>query len=244
MLKVDGMASLWPLPPEGVDPMSAESDRLLVRQIRDGDESAWQQLIERYEGRLLAFVQRRLRDPATAEDVVQEAFIGLANSLPNYDENRDLQTYLFTIASYKVTDQLRRSGRHPLQNLPDGQEYFEQQVDSQTGVSSIARNKEREGLESLALIRALTQVLERWREQGEWVRVKVLELLFVKGWANKDVASHLEVKEQQVANIRFAAVKKISELIQADGLSPDIFPGLYAEPVGETELPPSSRGSR
>lgn len=240
------MSFPWRLPPEGADPMSSETDRLLVRQIRAGDEQAWSQLIERYEGRLLAFVQRRIRDGAAAEDVVQEAFIGLANSLPNYDENRDLQTYLFTIASYKLTDHLRRTGRHPLQNLPDGQEYFEQQMDSQTGVSSAARDREREALESAALVRALNQVLERWREQGEYVRVKVLELLFVKGWANKDVAAFLDVKEQQVANIRFAAVKKITELIQADGLSPDIFPGLYAEPAeGEAEpRPPSSRGSR
>lgn len=218
----------WPLPPEGAA-MNSETDKLLVQQIRQGDETAWQQLIDRYEGRLLAFVQRRIRDAAAAEDIVQEAFIGFANSLPNYDIYRDLQTYLFTIASYKLTDHLRRSGRHPLQNLPDSQEYFEQQVDSQTGVSSIARNKEREALECGALGRALLHVLDRWRDQNEYERVKILELLFVKGWANKDVAAFLGVKEQHVANVRFAAVKKITELIQAEGLSPDVFPGLHAE---------------
>jgi RNA polymerase sigma-70 factor (ECF subfamily) len=209
--------------------MNAESDRLLVQQIRGGDEQAWQQLIDRYEGRLSAFVQRRLRNPAAVEDVVQEAFIGFANSLPNYDDTRDLQTYLFTIASYKLTDHLRRSGRHPLQNLPESQEYFDQQVDSQSGVSSIARSKERKSLEGEALVRALAHVLGRWQEQGEYERIKVLELLLVKGWANKDVAAYLKIKEQQVANIRFAAVKKISELIQNEGLSPDVFPELYAE---------------
>lgn len=229
------MALSWPLPPERADAMNVETDRLLVQKIRHGDEQAWQQLIDRYEGRLTAFVQRRLRDPAAVEDIVQEAFIGFANSLPNYDANRDLQTYLFTIASYKLTDHLRRSGRHPLQNLPDSQEYFEQQMDSQSGVSSIARSNERKTLESGALVGALAQVLDRWREQSEFERIKVLELLFVKGWANKDVAAHLKVKEQQVANIRFAAIKKITELIQEEGLSPDVFPGLYADapPDGE-----------
>lgn len=208
--------------------MTNETDRLLIHQIRAGDESAWQRLIERYEGRLLAFVQRRLRDPATAEDVVQEAFIGFLNSLPNYDENRDLQTYLFTITSHKVTDALRRSGRRPAQQMPDGQEYFEGQTDSAIGVSSQARGKERQQLEEAALVQAIAAVLQTWRDQGEWVRVQVLELLFVKGWANKDVAAFLEVKEQQVANIRFAAVKKISEHLRSAGLSPDVFPGLTA----------------
>src|SRR5437660_9719375 len=99
--------------------MSSESDRLLVQQIRQGDARAWEHLIARYEGRLLAFVGRRLRDRAASEDVVQETFIGFLNSLPNFDEGRELQTYLFTIASHKLTDHLRRVGRHPLHSLSD-----------------------------------------------------------------------------------------------------------------------------
>src|ERR1700704_5847123 len=93
--------------------MSSESDRLLVQQIRQGDARAWEHLIARYEGRLLAFVHRRLRDRTASEDVVQETFIGFLNSLPNFDDRRELQTYLFTIASHKITDQLRRMGRRP-----------------------------------------------------------------------------------------------------------------------------------
>src|SRR6266446_8937717 len=94
--------------------MPSESDRLLVQQIRQGDAQAWDGLIARYEGRLLAFVDRRLHDRAASEDVVQETFVGFVNSLPNFDERRELQTYLFTIASHKLTDHLRRKGRHPL----------------------------------------------------------------------------------------------------------------------------------
>src|SRR6266404_7119176 len=99
--------------------MSSESDRILVQQIRQGEARAWEHLIARYEGRLLAFVHRRLRDRSSSEDVVQESFIGFLNSLPNYDEGRELQTYLFTIASHKLTDHLRKTGRHPLKALSD-----------------------------------------------------------------------------------------------------------------------------
>jgi RNA polymerase sigma-70 factor (ECF subfamily) len=206
--------------------MSGDSDRLLVQQIRRGDTGAWDRLIERYEGRLLAFVERRLHDRSAGEDVVQETFIGFLNSLPNFDENRDLQTYLFTIAAHKLTDYLRRVGRHPLQHLPEGQEFLEQQVDSQPGVSSIARSQERRDLEAGAVVQVLSGLIRDWRSQGEFVRIKVLELLFVKGWANKDVAAFLKIKEQQVANIRFAAVRKMSENLKDSGLPPDVFPGL------------------
>jgi RNA polymerase sigma-70 factor, ECF subfamily len=207
--------------------MSSESDQLLIQQIRQGDSRAWDHLIARYEGRLLAFVLRRIGDRAASEDVVQETFIGFLTSLPNFDDSRELQTYLFTIASHKLTDHLRRVGRHPLHTSQD--DLLHLKLDEHQAASSLARSHERKELESEAVARSLAQVLHGWREQGEYVRVKVLELLFVKGWANRDVAAFLKVNEQQVANIRFAAVKKISETIRDAGLPEDVFPELRTQ---------------
>src|SRR5438105_10445098 len=116
--------------------MTAESDRLLVQQIRQGDARAWDSLIARFEGRLLAFVERRLRDRATSEDVVQETFVGFLNSLPNFDDQRELQTYLFTIASHKITDHLRRAGRHPLHTVSESAgDILNQQLDPHSAAS-------------------------------------------------------------------------------------------------------------
>src|SRR5262245_41387215 len=121
--------------------MPAASDRLIIDRIRQGDERAWEDLIGRYEGRLLAFVQRRLRDRSASEDVVQETFLGFLNSLPSFDERRELQTYLFTIASHKVTDHLRRAGRHPLQHVSGGPgDRLHQEMDVNPRASSVARD--------------------------------------------------------------------------------------------------------
>jgi RNA polymerase sigma-70 factor (ECF subfamily) len=207
--------------------MPSDSDRLLIQQIRDGDPRAWETLISRYEGRLLAFVQRRIRDRGASEDVVQETFVGFLNSLPNFDDRRELQTYLFTIASHKLTDHLRRSGRHPLRSLSDSSsDLLNQQIDDHPAASSAARSEERKELESAAIVRCLGQILRGLQEKSDWVRLKVLELLWVKGWANRDVAAHLNISEQQVANYRFAAVKKLTEQIRNAGLSADVFPEL------------------
>ena len=207
--------------------MPSESDRLLIQQIRQGDSRAWDALIARYEGRLLAFIQRRLRDRSASEDVVQETFVGFLNSLPNFDDRRELQTYLFTIASHKLTDHLRRTGRHPLRSLSEGgADLINQQLDHNPTASSFARKEERRELESAALARCLGQMLRGLQEREDYVRLKVLELLWVKGWANRDVAAFLGVSEQQVANYRFAAVKKLTEQIHDAGLSPDVFPEL------------------
>ena len=87
---------------------ATDTDALLVRQVRTGDAAHWRQLIERFEGRLLAFVDSRLRDRGASEDVVQETFIGFLTSLPHYDEKRDMEAYLFSIAAHKLTDHLRK----------------------------------------------------------------------------------------------------------------------------------------
>jgi RNA polymerase sigma-70 factor (ECF subfamily) len=207
--------------------MPSESDRLIVEQIRQGDKRAWDDLIARYEGRLHAFVNRRLHDRAASEDVVQETFVGFVNSLPNFDDKRELQTYLFTIASHKLTDHLRRTGRHPLQHISDGpDDLLHRKMDDHPAASSVARNQERVELEVEALTRCLGQLIQEWQENGDWLRLKVLELLFVKGWANCDVADFLKVSEQQVANFRFAALKKLGERIRGAGLPGDVFPEL------------------
>ena len=211
--------------------MSSESDRLLIQTIRGGGdpaETAWEELVHRYEGRLRAYVRRRLRDHAASDDVVQETFVGFLNSLANFDDKRDLQTWLFTIASHKVTDQLRKLGRRPysagseadeemMGNEPDGR---------QRAASSIARSKERLDLEHEAVARGLREIVRTFQQKGDYKRIEVLELLFVKGWPNWQVAEFLGVSEQQVANYRFAAVKKLTESMRAAGLPGDVFPEL------------------
>jgi RNA polymerase sigma-70 factor (ECF subfamily) len=207
--------------------MPSESDRLLILDIRKGDQRAWEQLINRYEGRLLAFAIHRLRDRAASEDVVQETFIGFLNSLPNFDEKRELQTYLFTIASYKITDHLRKMGRRPAIMGATAEERMSEEPDSQQrAASSVARSHERREFESAALSRALASLIDQWRDQGEYLRIQVLELLFVKAWQNRDVAKFCGITEQQVANWRFAAVKKLGDQMRAAGLPPDVFPEL------------------
>src|ERR1700693_3424225 len=138
--------------------MSSDNDHLLIQQIRQGDARAWDHMIACYEGRLLAFGHRRLRDRAASEDIVQETFIGFLTSLPNFDDRRPLQTYLFTIASHKLTDHLRKIGRHPLQQAPE--DMLQMKLDDNPAASSLARGQERRELETEAVARGLGSLLE------------------------------------------------------------------------------------
>jgi RNA polymerase sigma-70 factor (ECF subfamily) len=218
---------------ESAQPMfeSHSADSLLIDRIRRGDADAWAELIARYEGRLLAFVESRLGRRAISEDVVQEAFIGFLNSLPNYDGQRSLESYLFSICAYKLTDHLRREGRRPALPLSAGEDSQGawQLPAADRGPSTIARSGERRGLEEKALLEAVQQQVARWRERGEWIKLQCAELLFVCGWANKEVAEHLGLSEQQVANYKFDFLARLRTLIRKQGLSEEVFPEIYRD---------------
>jgi RNA polymerase sigma-70 factor, ECF subfamily len=205
-----------------------DADSLLVERIRHGESDAWNDLIERYEGRLLAFVESRLGRRGPSEDIVQESFLGFLNSLPNYDGRRPLESYLFSICAYKLTDHLRREGRRPalpLSSAPDSSGEWEV-AGTARHASSIARSGERKSLEEKAIIDALGEQIDRWREKGEWAKLMCTELLFVRGWANKDAAEALGLSEQQVANYKFDFIARLKTLIQRQDLSEDVFPEL------------------
>ncbi|MEK6238382.1 MAG: sigma-70 family RNA polymerase sigma factor [Planctomycetales bacterium] len=200
----------------------SESDRLLIKRVRVGEATAWEELIDRYEGRLLAFIRQRLGRPTQAEDVVQETFIGFLASLPNYDEARPLESYLFTIAAHKLTDHLRREGRRPTVSFSpesdDGEDDW-QFVGRGRAASSLFRGQEQQRIEEAVLAQALDEQLSRSRERGDWEKIKCLELLFVRGWANKNAAARLGLSEQKVANYKHEFLSKLRQSVQRLGLA-------------------------
>lgn len=198
---------------------ASESDRELVDRIRAGEEQAWRDCIAEYEGRLLAFVDSRLRDRALAEDVVQETFLGFLRALTNFDENTPLEAFLFAIAAHKLTDQLRKLGRRPL--LPLLADHPSHPAPEPAGraraASSIARSREGRSKEETLITECLSRWIRQWFEKGEFERLMCAELLFVKGLPNKEVAKVLNLTEQAVANHKYFIVSKLKEAAPASG---------------------------
>ncbi len=198
-----------------------EIDQLLIESIRRGDTQAWQDFIDRFEGRLLAYVGTRLADRAHAEDIVQETFIGFLNSLPNFDCSRPLESYLFSIAAYKLTDHLRRQGRRYATQLvtsENSSDAIQRLPSGGRQASSIARSAEQKDREEIVLRQALEDQISKWRQKGDYQKLKCLEMLIVLGMSNKETAQALELSEQQVANYKSDFIQRTKTLIakQAD----------------------------
>lgn len=211
---------------------SISNEQILVQQIRSGDADAWDQLIALYEGRLLAFCETRLGRRPACEDIVQETFIGFLNSLPNFDPQRSLEGYLFSICAYKLVDHMRQEGRRPA--LPfsaatrDPRDSFHVPAGGHSP-SAALRSQERRHLEEGALVEALSQLIQHWRTRGDWLKLKCLELLFVRGRANKAVAQRLNLSEQQVANFKSDFLIQLRKSLRKQGLSADVFPEVYRD---------------
>ncbi len=207
----------------------SEADAYLVERIRDGDPDAWQMLIDRYEGRLMAYTDSRIRNRATSEDIVQEAFVGFLISLPNYDGGRPLESYLFSICAYKLTDHLRREGRRPSIQMhrrgSSGSGQIEP-VGSDRVASSIARSVERKAIEEKAVRDAISEQVARWKSGDGWTKLKAIELLFVRGQPNKEVAAALNLSEQQVANYKSDFQIRLRSIIRRMDLDEGVFPEL------------------
>ena len=197
---------------------STSADRQLLEGIRAGDEAAWRVCIERYEGRLTAYVRRRLQDAAIAEDIVQETFLGFLRAVPNLEQGRSIESLLFAIAGNKLTDVLRRQGRRPELRSADQPEGTFEPVGRARGASSLARSHERRQGEEVVIAECLRQLIAQWKREGAYERLMCCELLLVGGLPNKRVAEKLQISEQAVANHKQFVLSKLKGAVRDAGL--------------------------
>jgi len=89
-------------------------DAGVVEAFLGGDERGFQELVERYQTRLLNFVYRTIGDRERAEDLVQEVFIRVYRHLHRFDRSKKFSTWIYTIASNLAKNELRNRSRNPL----------------------------------------------------------------------------------------------------------------------------------
>jgi RNA polymerase sigma-70 factor (ECF subfamily) len=94
--------------------LRAADDSALVTAFLAGEERAFQELVERYQTRLLNFIYRTIGDRDRAEDLVQEVFIRVYRHLHRFDRSKKFSTWAYTIASNLAKNELRNRSRNPL----------------------------------------------------------------------------------------------------------------------------------
>lgn len=101
---------------DGATPVDVDETDLLAR-LRAGDESAFEQVVRAYGGRLLAVTRRIVGSEEDARDVVQDAFLNAFRSLNRFEGHSKLSTWLHRIAVNAALMKLRTRKRKPEQSI-------------------------------------------------------------------------------------------------------------------------------
>jgi len=100
---------------------SEEAD--LLARLRDGDEKAFETLVDRYHGTMLAVARTYVKTRAVAEEVVQDAWLGVLNGLDGFEGRSSLKTWILRIlVNTAMTRGVREARSVPFSSFAAGEE--------------------------------------------------------------------------------------------------------------------------
>ncbi len=97
----------------------SDPDAALMLRVKQGDNSAFEELVEKYKQPVINLVYRTLPDATEAEDLAQHVFLQVYKSAHRYEVSAKFTTWLFTIARNLCLNEIRRRSRHPADSLDE-----------------------------------------------------------------------------------------------------------------------------
>ena len=90
---------------------ASQQDLALVEALRAGDETAFMMLVERYQPAMLRIALMYVSTRAVAEDVVQDAWVGVLKGLDGFEGRSSLRTWIFRILVNTAKTRGKRESR-------------------------------------------------------------------------------------------------------------------------------------
>jgi len=91
--------------------MTRLEEKSLLARMREGDEAAFTELVDSLHTKLVRFARGFVHDEATAQDVVQEAWLGALNGLATFEGRSSLSSWIFSITANKAKTRAVRDAR-------------------------------------------------------------------------------------------------------------------------------------
>jgi RNA polymerase sigma-70 factor (ECF subfamily) len=176
------------------------SDEALVAKIAAGNRLAMQVLFARHHARIYRFVVRLLGSEALAEDVTSEVFLDVWRQAHRFEARSAVTTWLLAIARYKALAELRRRPEPP---SDAGSMDTRDPADNPEATFAIKHRGE-------ILRNCLTRLSPRHRE--------IIDLVYYHEKSVQEAATILGVPGNTVKTRMFHARKKLSELLEAQGV--------------------------
>src|SRR5206468_12147664 len=94
-----------------VPPVETAAELDLVAALRAGDEAAFMELVDRYGASMLRLAMMYVRNRAVAEEVVQDAWVGVLRGIDSFQGRSSLKTWIFRILTNTAKTRAQREGR-------------------------------------------------------------------------------------------------------------------------------------
>jgi len=186
---------------------AGDDDVRLMLALRAGDESAFDALFQRWSRPLLRYLERMLRDPASAEELVQEAFLRLYRARERYEPDARFSTWLFTIANRLALNELRRPRhRSPHESTDDDEEG-----------APLALAADEPGVDEVVHARRVGNSVEQALAALPERQRAALWLTAVEGFSYAEVALSLETTEKSVKALVHRARAAIADAFPDEG---------------------------
>ncbi len=178
------------------------ADRAILVRLREGDDLALNDLIDRWRKPILAYLYRTVGHYETAADLAQEVFVRVYRSRSRYRPKASASSYLFTIAANLARNHFRWSKRHPEAALDDD---FVRHLESDPDATDPSVRLERD--EDSARVRAAVQRLP------EKLRTPVI-LFHFNELPQSEIAKILRCSEKTVETRLYRARKLLRATLE------------------------------
>jgi len=208
-----------------------DPDVRLMLEVRDDSAAAFEELVLRYQDRLVAVLEHVVGSRDLAEDLGQEVFLRVYRARKSYVPGAKFATWLFTIANHVAANALRnRSRRHEVtlqvrDSGPMGSRPLDKMIQASSGQMP-TRQLDRAEAREIVLM-ALESLNERQR-------LAVLLSKF-EGMSYADIAAAMELSPQAIKSLLSRARCNLREVLEPyfkEGVRPVIDPQAE-EPDGE-----------
>jgi RNA polymerase sigma-70 factor (ECF subfamily) len=211
--------------------MTESDDHDLVERLRDGDETAFAELIDRYGATMLRVAQMYVRDRATAEEVVQETWLAVLNGIDRFEERSSLKTWLFRILTNRAKTRGEREGRTvPFSALGGADEADPPSVDPDRFLGPDSAepgawaSPPRAWPQDRLLARETLGVIQMAIEDLPGAQREVIRLRDIEGWTPMEVADALEITDGNQRVLLHRARSKVRAALESY-LDPEIAGG-------------------
>jgi RNA polymerase sigma-70 factor (ECF subfamily) len=188
-----------------VTALAVEDDLRLATAAQQGDERAFEALVDRYNASLLRVAMLYLRDRSVAEEVVQETWLGVIRGLDRFERRSLLRTWIFRILTNTAkTRAVRESRSVPFSALAtteaaDGPsvdpERFRGADDRWSGHWASPPQSWAELPEGRLVSKETLGVVREAIAALPLMQAKVITLRDVEGWSSEEVCALLELSE-------------------------------------------------